>query len=134
MRRFSRWFSSPAGVVETFVVTIVIVIIEHIWPRLDPNGFLLLYWLTVYSGVTQQPLAYAARIAADESSATQAQIHKLQESHAQMLRNQTDMMRAIIAIAERIEHGVEEIAEDLREEDEVATNAHRAAVQRRENH
>ena len=127
MNHFSDWFSSVGGVVETFLGTMAIVGLEHVRPTLDPNGFLLLYWLTVYSGVTQPVLAYAARIASQKLDlvlarldnllmqvlANQEQMQTLQESSNQMLRNQMDMMRAIIAIAERIEHGVEEIAEDI---------------------
>ena len=77
MRRFSDWFASPAGVLETFIVTIGVVIIEHIFPRLDPNGFLLLYWLTVYSGVTQNILAYASNVSADKSETVLMSIQQL---------------------------------------------------------
>lgn len=43
---------------ETTGVVAAIVLIEALKPNLDPHGFLVLYALTVYSGVTQPMLAY----------------------------------------------------------------------------
>jgi hypothetical protein len=57
---FARWFASAAGVWQTFLLTIAICVAEFIWPNLDPNHFAVLFWLTVYSGVTQPALAYVS--------------------------------------------------------------------------
>lgn len=55
---FDRWFASSAGVWQTFAVTVVIVVLERVFPHVDPNGFWLLYVLTIYSGITQPALAH----------------------------------------------------------------------------
>lgn len=115
MYRFSEWFASPSGVMQTFVVTMGIVVIERIWPNLDPNGFWLLYALTVYSGVTQPVLAFAASVSADEATAMQERIQALQESQYQLLKNQADTMRVLLAMAESMQAEIEGIAEDIEE-------------------
>jgi len=61
---FADWFASRGGVLQTTVVLLVIVTIEAIFGGLDPHGFWLLYWCTVYSAVTQPVLAYCSRRAA----------------------------------------------------------------------
>lgn len=58
---FDWWFGSALGVWQTLGLCIVVVIFEHLHPSADPNGFQLLYWLTVYSAVTQPVLAYGNR-------------------------------------------------------------------------
>ncbi|MFE2998683.1 hypothetical protein ACFXG4_27230 [Nocardia sp. NPDC059246] len=60
---FDRWFASAAGVWQTFAVTVVIVILERVFPHVDPNGFWLLYVLTIYSGITQPALAHVGATA-----------------------------------------------------------------------
>ncbi|OIN80858.1 hypothetical protein [Mycobacterium malmoense] len=66
---FNRWFSSTAGVYQTLVLTAAIVVWERLNPSADPNGFWLLYALTVYSGVTQNILAYGNRRTSDRTDA-----------------------------------------------------------------
>lgn len=61
IRRFNDWFSSDAGVIQTVLVTVLIVAVELAFPRLDPHGFYLLFWLTVYSAITQPALANTGR-------------------------------------------------------------------------
>lgn len=63
--RFNDWFSSPGGVYQTFLVVLVIVAAEQIWPSLDPHGFVVLYLLTVYSAITQPALAATGRESAE---------------------------------------------------------------------
>jgi hypothetical protein len=55
---FNRWFSSRGGVYQTLALTALVVVFEGIYPDADPNHFWVLYVLTVYSGVTQNILAY----------------------------------------------------------------------------
>ncbi len=92
---FSEWFQSAAGVWQTALVVGFIVIIEGVFPHLDPNGFWLLYWLTVYSAVTQPALAYINGISATESK-------KLAEQNTQMLKNQQHTMEALLAITTQL--------------------------------
>jgi hypothetical protein len=63
---FNRWFCSAAGTWHTFIVTGGLVVIEQMFPHLDPHGFWMLYILTVYSGVTQPALAYSGKQSSDQ--------------------------------------------------------------------
>ena len=67
---FNRWFASAAGVLQTFVLVIIVVVYERVFPHADEHGFWLLYWLTVYSAVTQPALAYIARRSGDDHEAS----------------------------------------------------------------
>lgn len=58
---FARWFASRAGVLQTTATCVVLVVLEYVFPSVDPHGFWLLFYLTVYSAVTQPVLAYVAR-------------------------------------------------------------------------
>lgn len=106
MARFSRWFASTAGTWQTLVAVLAWVIVEQINPHLDPHGFVLLYVLTVYSGVTQPALAYGAAQAALEAS-------RSADAQEQLLRNQVDTMRAVQAILLRLEGAVEQVQEHV---------------------
>lgn len=79
LERFNRWFTSAAGVWQTCAVTLVIVVLERVFPHADPHGFWLLYILTVYSGVTQSALAYAGAQSADKLDRALAKIERLEE-------------------------------------------------------
>lgn len=92
---FSRWFQSASAVWQTLVFVLVVVLIESIRPSLDPHGFWLLYWLTVYSAVTQPALAYASAQSTLEAQKTTAM-------QMQMLANQADSMKAMRAILEEL--------------------------------
>ena len=59
LRAFNKWFTSGMGVIQTFGITVGIVVVEVAFPGLDPHGFWLLFWLSVYSAVTQPALANA---------------------------------------------------------------------------
>ena len=60
LQAFARWFRSPAGIFHTLFLVASVVVYEAFFPQADPHGFWLLYWLTVYSAVTQPILAYVA--------------------------------------------------------------------------
>jgi hypothetical protein len=68
LRAFDRWFGSAAGVVQTLILVTATVVAELLGLVRDDHGFWLLYWLTVYSAVTQPVLAYSNR----QSGAVQA--------------------------------------------------------------
>jgi hypothetical protein len=61
LQKFDRWFGSAAGVMQTLAVVSFLVIAELFGGIHDDHGFWLLYWLTVYSAVTQPVLAYSNR-------------------------------------------------------------------------
>ncbi|GAA4399607.1 hypothetical protein GCM10023147_37200 [Tsukamurella soli] len=73
---FAAWFASAAGVLQTFVVTITIFVVEVWKPNLDPQHFLFLLWLTIYSGVTQPILAFVS--SRDSRAAASKMEHVLQ--------------------------------------------------------
>lgn len=56
--QFGKWFVSSRGVWQTLFLVGTVCLIEQIYPGADPHGFWLLYWLTVYSAVTQPALAF----------------------------------------------------------------------------
>ena len=74
---FNHWFASAAGVLQTFVLVVVLVVLERFYPHLDEHGFWLLYWLTVYSAVTQPALAFIARQSGDDREAAEARQEKI---------------------------------------------------------
>lgn len=68
LHAFAKWFGSAAGVIQTFFLVSLVVIFEFVKPTMDPSGFWLLYWLTIYSSVTQPLLAYTSGVT-DEANA-----------------------------------------------------------------
>lgn len=58
LTKFARWFASAGGVWQTLGFVAGWVLLEDLHVLHDPNGFELLYWLTVYSAITQPVLAY----------------------------------------------------------------------------
>lgn len=72
LRRFGRWFASPLGIYETVTVLVAWIALEKLHVVHDASGYQILYWLTVYSAVTQPVLAYIAY----ESGRDQAKILK----------------------------------------------------------
>ncbi len=76
---FDDWFCSAAGVWQTAVIVVGIVIAERIFPHLDPGMFALMVWLTIYSGVTQPALAHTGRESAERLEELARQIERLLE-------------------------------------------------------
>ena len=62
LEKFNHWFCSGGGVWQTAMITIAIVALEASRVLHDTHGFWLLYWLTVYSAVTQPALAHAGAV------------------------------------------------------------------------
>lgn len=75
--RFNAWFTSRSGVYQTVAAVLVLVSLEslHILP--DAHGYWLLYWLTIYSAITQPALAAAASFNEEKLEAV---IHRLGQS------------------------------------------------------
>lgn len=59
---FNNWFCSSGGVWQTLLVTVAIVGLEASHVLNDTHGFWLLYWLTVYSAITQPALAHSGAV------------------------------------------------------------------------
>lgn len=80
---FNGWFASAAGVLQTLLLVVGVVVWESVSPHADPHGFWLLYWLTVYSAVTQPALAYIARRSGDDQGKAEARqeviLHHLED-------------------------------------------------------
>lgn len=102
MVAFASWFSSEKGVVQTFVVIFAWVIIEQIFPHLDPSGFILMYVLTVWSGVTQNVLGYASNISAEEAKKSQVLL-------VQLVKNNIEMMEAMSHIMTHLHELISEM-------------------------
>jgi hypothetical protein len=86
LRAFARWFASGAGVWQTFLVTVAVVIAEFACPDMDPSGFWLLFWFTIYSGITQPALAYVSQQADLESNSILLNIKHLDEEELAALK------------------------------------------------
>lgn len=92
LQSFARWFRSPAGIWQTITAVALAVIFEKIYKHADPNGFWLLYWLTVYSAVTQPVLAYVADIAGTKTDSMMNEELRLIKEELQILRHMSEMM------------------------------------------
>lgn len=83
---FNDWFVSDGGVWQTAAATFAIVVAEQVFPHLDPDHFVCLYALTVYSGVTQPALARAGRVAGERQEEALAKIEALEEQVAALVK------------------------------------------------
>jgi hypothetical protein len=88
LARFTEWFGSGGGVIQTFAVTVLVVVLELAFPRVDPHGFWLLFWMTIYSAVTQPALAYSG-------AKSQELLHEVLKNQGDMLTNQADILERI---------------------------------------
>jgi hypothetical protein len=100
LNRFARWFSSAAGVWQTVLFCTTWVTFERVFRQSDPNGFVLLYVMTVYSAVTQPVLAYTNRLDTEKGSLT------LQELRS-VLDRISAMEEAILEDTEDLQHSRE---------------------------
>lgn len=75
---FSEWFISARGVYQTFALVSVLCAIELLFPKLDAHGFWLLYYLTVYSAITQPALAYVSGQSSDHSEDVLKRVEELE--------------------------------------------------------
>lgn len=78
MDHFADWFSSVGGVLQTFLLVLLVVVWEVADPHADKHGFWLLYWLTVYSAVTQPVLAFSNAKAASSALRNEARMIRLE--------------------------------------------------------
>jgi FtsH-binding integral membrane protein len=75
---FNDWFSSRAGVIQVFLLSVVAVILEIVFPHVDPNRFWLLFICTVWSFFTQNALAYSSRTSGEEVARRLAAVMELE--------------------------------------------------------
>lgn len=92
LERFNRWFCSQGGVWQTAVVTVAVVALEASGVLHDQHGFWLLYWLTVYSAVTQPALAHSGRVSAEQMERI---LGRLEEQEAQIAMLEARILEAL---------------------------------------
>lgn len=85
LNRFAQWFASAAGTWQTLIAVAATVVLELTHVIHDNNGFWLLYWLTVYSAITQPLLAYTNKRDASKSDAALARIEAKEDSELALL-------------------------------------------------
>lgn len=88
LERFNYWFSSQGGIWETFVITIIVVLTEAFFPNLDPHGFYLLFYLTIYSAVTQPILAYSGKVSSEQNEILLEKLMHLIEQNRVLMERQ----------------------------------------------
>lgn len=82
---FGRWFPASAGVWQTFIAVGAITGLELAGIVHDDHGFWLLFWLTVYSAVTQPVLGYVNRLDnSAETARANAAVKEMRELMSQM--------------------------------------------------
>lgn len=92
--RFNRWFTSRGGVYQTMVVVVALVALEATGIIHDPHGFWILYWLTVYSAVTQPALAAGARVNEAKLETVLHRLNQADETNAALLTAILNELRA----------------------------------------
>lgn len=92
--RFNRWFTSRGGVYQTLGITVVLVALEATGVVHDPHGFWLLYWLTVYSAVTQPALAAGARVNEAKLETVLHRLNQADETSALLLTRVVSLLEA----------------------------------------
>lgn len=90
---FGEWFGSAAGVLQTAVVSAVVIAAELAFPRVDPHMFWWLVVLTIYSGVTQPVLAYVGMRGAAKTD----KVLDCLEAMEQRELDKTDTLLALLA-------------------------------------
>lgn len=110
--RFTDWFTSAAAFAQGTVVTLAWLVVVFSGVA-DRNGWWLLFALTVFSGVTQFPLAYAARRAAEASDRALGQISEATGLLVQLAENETNLQEAAAAQSAAIVSALAELRRHL---------------------
>jgi hypothetical protein len=76
---FGKWFASPLGILQTFIILAGWILLEKLHFIHDADGYQILYWLTVYSAVTQPVLAFIANKAGEDQGKILAHVEKIVE-------------------------------------------------------
>lgn len=117
---FTNWFASLKGTIQTTIVVLAWVIVEQTFPNIDPNGFILLYILTVWSAITQNLLAYTSTLSAIEAQKSQDLLMQLLSNNVhqlefliQLVENQNTTISKLDNILQKLSKHVEELNEDV---------------------
>lgn len=110
---FHRWFTSPAAFVQG-TVFLLIWLVGIAFNVFDRSGWWLLFILTVFSGITQFPLGYAARKASEEAERVAESQRQLIKAIQSAVAKQADMLDPNEDGALDIHTHVEEIAASVR--------------------
>lgn len=76
---FGKWFASAIGIVQTIIFVAGWIILEKLHVIHDASGYQILYWLTVYSALTQPVLAFIAAKGGAESAKVLAHVETILE-------------------------------------------------------
>ena len=93
--RFDAWFSSGRGVYQTLIVCLIIIVVEEVWPTLDPHWYWLLVLLTVYSAITQPALAQSG-------AATMSELRRIEEKQNADLAEHKAMLKEMHEIVKEL--------------------------------
>ena len=98
--RFNAGFTSRGGVYQTVAAVLVLVVLEatHVLP--DTHGYWLLYWLTVYSVITQPALAAAARFNEEKLEAVLHRLKGADEVNAALLTQNAALLTRVVELLE----------------------------------
>jgi hypothetical protein len=77
LRRFARWFASASGVWQTALIVLVWYVAEATGFIHDDQHFQMMVWLTIFSAVTQNVLAYANRQDTEQGDKILAEIQAI---------------------------------------------------------
>lgn len=98
--RFNAWFTSRGGVYQTVAAVLVLVGLESTGVLPDTHGFYLLYWLTVYSAITQPALAAAARFNEEKLEGVLHRLNQADETNSALLERNNNLLARLVAIQE----------------------------------
>jgi hypothetical protein len=82
---FGAWFASAAGIVQTAVLVAGWIALEKLHVIRDSDGYQILYWLTVYSAVTQPVLAYVGAAAGRKTDEVLARLEASEAREIELL-------------------------------------------------
>lgn len=79
LKRFARWFASAGGVWQTALIVLLWYIAEATGFIKDPQHFQMMVWLTIFSAVTQNVLAYANRLDTEQGDRILAELRAIMD-------------------------------------------------------
>lgn len=98
-RWLAEWLGSRAAFVQVCIGTLISVPLTIL--GIDGHGFTFLYLATALSLITQVPLAMIGQHAREEARKAQEAANRQEETQLQLLRNQQDVLAAILALLEK---------------------------------
>ena len=108
---FDEWFASAACVWQTLLVCVAIVVVEIVWPSVDPHYFFLLFILTVYSAITQPALAQSNALASDKLEEVLTELQTIISRQAAIIASLQEEMAETNEILEDV-HVLRQLEDD----------------------